>query len=416
MEKAAEIYETIEQACQKGEIAMVEEYLLELEQLAKKDKGINTVLTKAIAKALETFGGKLSSIKVKKYMSAIEQLVQENPGNKDLASYYSKILLSSLIAMKSKGQPDVMNEILSNLENLAENYPDTVTIYEDLASASNEIVNYLKSRGDFKALRERTQKFRKLAEKFPDNEKIKLDLSKSLVVEIDSSKKSDIKSIENLIKEIQYLSETTPANVGLQLEWVHAYRTAMDRGEEKPEEAQRWLNSMKKIAGDKKDDAFKLELAKGYLNVIAAIGAQNKEELDKHLDEMELLADNSKNNLEIQTIYAQSLFTSLQRIGISDMEEVNNIINELNELETNFPKNEVIIKIYLESLLGVIALLTQGQKAKEIVPFLDKFEALDAKYPENKLIQQTYDQVMDMLKMLGFKKKAPAKKQNIDFM
>ncbi|HUT80105.1 MAG TPA: hypothetical protein VMZ29_02800 [Candidatus Bathyarchaeia archaeon] len=416
MEKADEIYNSLEHACTKGEISIVEQYLLELEQLLKKNKEINEIFTKAVAKTVETFGEKLSSLKVKKYMSTIEQIVQENPGDKNLARYYSKVLLSSLIAMKSKGQPDVMSEIITDLENLADNNPENIAIYEDLSFASHEIVNYWKSRGDFKALRERTQKFRKLAEKFPDNEKIKLDLSKSLILEIDSTKKTDIKNIDNLLLEIQHLSETTPANVGLQLEWVHAYRTAMDRGLEKPEDAKRWLDSMKKIAENNKDEAFKLELAKGYLNVIATVGSQNKEELEKHLDEIELLAHTTKNNLEIQIIYAQSLLASLQRVGISDMDEVNNIMNELNELETNFPKNTDLIGIYIESLIGIISLLAQEQKAKEIVPFLEMFEALDKKYPENQIIQQTYDQLMDMLKMLGFKKKTPTKKTRLDYM
>ncbi|MBN1327848.1 MAG: hypothetical protein JXA54_00110 [Candidatus Heimdallarchaeota archaeon] len=416
MEEANEIYDSLEQACIQGEIVVVEQYLLKLEELVKKNKEINEVYTKAIAKTLEIFGEKISSLTVKKYLSTIELIIQGNPGDEYLARYYSKILLSSLLAMKSKGQPEIMSTIINNLENLANNHPDTIAIYEDLSSASHEIVNYWKARGDFKALRERTQKSRKLVEMFPDNEKIKLDLSKSLILEIDSTKKSDINNINNLLLEIQQLSEATPTNTGLQLEWVHAYRTAMDRGLEKSEDTKKWLDSMKKIVENKEDDVFKLELAKGYLNVIANLNNQNKEELENYLKEIELLADTNKNNQEIQIIFAQSLFISLQRIGISDMNEVNNIMKELNELDTNLPKNTVIMKIYLESLIGIISLLAQDQKANEITFFIEMFEIFNKKYPEDILIQQTYNQLLDMLKMLGFKKKSPVKKSRLDYL
>ena len=317
--------------------------------------------------------------------------------------------------MSSKGQPNAMREIITHLEVLATDNPESIVIHEELSEASSEIANYWRNRGDFKKLRDRTKKFRELAEKFPDNEKIKLNLSRSLILEIDSSNKRDIAKIDTILLEIKELSETFPRNIGLQLEWVHAYRTAMDRGYEKPEDAKRWLESMKVIALDKKDTAFKVELAKGYLNAIANLGQQNREELGEHLDELEMLADTTKDSLELQTIYAQSLITSLQIIGISDLKEITEIIDELKELVEAFPKNNVIIKIYIDSLIGVIGLLAQEQRAKDIVPFLNQFEALDKKYPDDEFIQKVYDQLMDTLKMIGFKK-TKKKKPRIGYM
>ena len=317
--------------------------------------------------------------------------------------------------MSSKGQPNAMREIITHLEVLATDNPENIIIHEELSEASSEIANYWRSRGDFKALRDRTKKFRELAEKFPDNEKIKLNLSRSLILEIDSSNKRDIAKIDTILLEIKELSESFPTNVGLQLEWVHAYRTAMDRSYEKPEDAKRWLESMKAIALDKKDTAFKIELAKGYLNAIANLGKQNREELGRHLEELEMLADTTKDSLELQTIYAQSLMTSLQIIGISDMKETTEVIDELKELVGAHPKNNVIIKIYVDSLIGVIGLLAQEQRAKEIVPFLNQFEALDEKYPDDEFIQKIYDQLMDTLMMIGFKK-TKKKKRRIGYM
>jgi len=415
MEQAEKIFSSLEEACNERDITNVEQFIQELEELVKGNEEVNEVYSRAIAKALDTFKGKFSSTKVKKFLSSIETLVEEHPNDKSLKNNYAKILRSSLIAMKTKGQPSAMRDIMVNLDALANNNPDNIAIYEELSDASHEITNYWRTRGDFKALRKRTEKFRKLADKFPDNDKIKLNLSKSLVVEINSSKKSDISQIDKILLEIQELSEATPANIGMQLEWVHAYNTAMERGHENPEDAKRWLDSMKQIAQNKKEEAFKVELAKGYLTVISALGQQNKEELTKHLDELEMLADETKDNLELQTIYAQSLITSLKRIGVSDMTEVNDIVNELKELVEQFPKNKVIMQNYIEALVGIIGIFTQQQKPKEIVPFLEKFEELDEKYPEDQFIQQTYHQLMDTLKMLGFKKKAK-KKPRIGYM
>ena len=415
MEDAEKIYSSLELACDEGNITTVEEFIQELDGLTKDNKEANKYYTQAVVKAFETFRGKFSSQKLKKYITRVEELVKNNPTDESVVNNYAKALRSSLLAMSSKGQPNAMRELITHLEVLATDNPENIIIHEELSEASSEIANYWRSRGDFKALRDRTKKFRELAEKFPDNEKIKLNLTRSLVLEIDSSNKRDIAKIDTILLEIKELSESFPTNVGLQLEWVHAYRTAMDRGYEKPEDAKRWLESMKAIALDKKDTSFKVELAKGYLNAIANLGQQNREELGKHLDELEMLADTTKDSLELQTIYAHSLMTSLQIIGISDLKETAEIIDELKELVDAHPKNSTIIKNYIDALIGVIGLLAQEQRAKDIVPFLDKFKALDKKYPEDEFIQKVYDQLMDTLKMIGFKK-TKKKKQRIGYM
>ncbi|NHK30255.1 MAG: hypothetical protein FK730_02810 [Asgard group archaeon] len=416
MSEVEKLFSSFEVACEEGNFESAEEMILELEKLSKKQKGVNEFYTLAVAKALEKFKGRFSSTKVKKMIASIEELIEKNPKDEKLTNNYAKILRSSLIAMSFKGQPNAMQEIITYLETLAETYPDNIVIHEELSLASHEISYYWKNRGDFKALRERTQKFRKLAEKFPDNEKIKLNLTKSLVLEIDSSRKSDIAKIDTILSEIQDLSESMPTNVGLQLEWVHAYRTAMDRSHEKPEDAKRWLGSMKKIASNKKEDAFKLELAKGYLNAISILGEQNKEELSKHLDELEMLADTTKDNLELQTIYAQSLITSLKVLGIGDLKETQEILDELKELVDNYPTNNVIIEIYVQSLIGIIGLLVQGQKAEDISQFLKQFEDLEKKFEGNEFIEKTYDELIEQLKFLGFKKEKKKKKRDIGFM
>ena len=415
MVNAEKIYSSLELACDEGNLTSVEEFIQELDGLTKDNKEASKYYSQAVVKALETFKGKLSSLKLKKYIARVEELVKNDPTDESVVNNYAKALRSSLLAMSSKGQPNAMREIITHLEVLATDNPENIIIHEELSEASSEIANYWRSRGDFKALRDRTKKFRELAEKFPDNEKIKLNLSRSLILEIDSSNKRDIAKIDTILLEIKDLSESFPTNVGLQLEWVHAYRTAMDRSYEKPEDAKRWLESMKAIALDKKDTAFKIELAKGYLNAIANLGKQNREELGRHLEELEMLADTTKDSLELQTIYAQSLLASLQIIGISDMKETTEVIDELKELVGAHPKNNVIIKIYVDSLIGVIGLLAQEQRAKEIVPFLNQFEALDEKYPDDEFIQKIYDQLIDTLMMIGFKK-TKKKKRRIGYM
>lgn len=415
MDNAEKIYSSLELACDEGNIASVEEFIQELDGLTKDNKEASKYYSQAVVKALKTFKGKFSSMKLKKYIARVEELVKNDPTDESVINNYAKALRTSLLAMSSKGQPNAMREIITHLEVLATDNPENIIIHEELSEASSEIANYWRSRGDFKALRDRTKKFRELAEKFPDNEKIKLNLTRSLILEIDSSNKRDIAKIDTILSEIKELSESFPTNVGIQLEWVHAYRTAMDRGYEKPEDAKRWLESMKAIAQDKKETAFKIELAKGYLNAIANLGKQNRDELGRHLEELEMLADTTKDSLELQTIYAQSLMTSLQIIGISDMKETTEVIDELKELIEAHPKNNTIMKIYVDSLIGVIGVLAQEQRAKEIVPFLNQFEALDEKYPDDEFIQKVYDQLMDTLKMIGFKK-TKKKKRRIGYM
>lgn len=415
MNEIEKIYNSFEEACSKGELSNAEEMIQQLQEMTEENTEVKKIYTRAVAKTIQTFRGKLSTSKVKKLLADVEKIIENDLETDELSINFAKALRHSLVALSTKGQPNVMKEVIINLETLATKYPDNILIHEELSGASRDMVQFWKKRGDFKALRDRTGKFRELAKKFPDNEMIKLNLTKSLVHEIESSKKRDINKVDNLLSEIQLLSESMPANVGLQLEWVHAYRTAMDRTHEKPEDAKRWLNSMKEIALDKKDTAFKVELAKGYLNAISSIGQQNVEELNKHVDEIELLADTTKDNLELQTIYAQSLIVSLRMQGITNFNDTLETINELKELANEFPKNKVILGIHVEALIGIIGMLVQAQKANEIIPLLEQLEELDEKYPNNEFIQQTFDQLSSILKMVGFKRKK-TKTKRLDYM
>ncbi len=415
MDEIEKIYHSFEEACSKGNLPIAEEIIQQLQEMTKENTKVRKHYTKAVAKTIQTFRGKLSTSKVKKLLADIEEIVEKDIENDQLTINYAKALRHSLVALSTKGQPGIMKEVIINLEKLATKYPDNVLIHEELSGASNDMVQFWKKRGDFKALRVRTGKFRELAKKFPDNGKIKLNLTKSLVHEIESSRKRDITKVDNLLSEITLLSESMPANIGLQLEWVHAYRTAMDRTYEKPEDAKRWLNSMKEITLDKKDTAFKVELAKGYLNAISLLGQQNMEELNKHINELEMLADTTKDNLELQTIYAQSLILSLRMQGITNFNATLETMNELKELANEFPKNKTILGLYVESLAGIINMLVQAQKAKEIIPLLEQLEELDKKYPNDEFIQQTFDQLSAALKMAGFKRKK-TKKQRLDYI
>ncbi|MFW9925082.1 MAG: hypothetical protein ACFFDW_17545, partial [Candidatus Thorarchaeota archaeon] len=318
MTNVAKIFSEFEEACNRKELPAVEILIQKIMDLSQEDNSVNIIYSKAVVKTIETFKDRLSSLKLKKMLTNIEELSNKEPQNNELIVNFAKALRYSLIVMSNKGQPNVMKDLITNLEDLATKNPGIVSIQEELSEASYEMVEFWKKRGDFRALKNRTTKFRELAKKFPDNELIKLNLSKSIVQEIDSSNKRDIKNVDNLINEIQLLSESTPTNTGLQLEWVHAYRTALDHSLEEPEDAKRWLESMKKIASNQKDEVFKIELAKGYLNAITSLGNQNNEELTKLLDDLELLVDSSKNNIELQVIYAQCLILSLRMADVND--------------------------------------------------------------------------------------------------
>jgi len=409
------IIESFDKACLERNLTIAEELIEKLQEIGPEVEANNEIYSGAIVKAIETFQGKISSLKIKKLLANVEGIVDEFPKNDNLVFNFAKALRHSLTAMSTKGQPNAMKEIMDNLEQLASKHPNDIMIHEELSAASHEMVHFWKRRGDFKTLRDRTTKFRELIKKFPDNEQIKLNLTKSLVHEIDSSNKRDIAKIDTILLEIKQISESMPANVGLQLEWVHAYRTAMDRTYEKPEDANRWLDSMKKIAVNKKDSAFKLELAKGYLNTISVLGQQNKEEIGKYLDEFEMLADNTKDDLELQTIYAQSILISLKNIGLSDFTLTTEMINELKGLAEEYPKNKVILKLYVESLVGIIGLLAQEKKAKEITRLVIQLEALDKKYPDDLFIQKTFDEISAILKMIGFKR-SKKKTRRLDYM
>ena len=415
MAELKEIIESFDKACSEGNFAVAEELMVKLQEIGTEVEANNEIYSDAVVKTIETFQGKISSLKLKKLLANVENITGEFPENYNLVFNFAKALRHSLTAMSTKGQPNAMKEIMDDLEKLAKQHPDNISIHEELSAASHEMVHFWKRRGDFKALKDRTTKFRELVRKFPDNEKIKLNLTKSLVHEIDSSNKRDISVIDNILLEIKEISESMPANVGLQLEWMHAYRTAMDRTYEKPEDANRWLDSMKKITANKKDTEFKLELARGYLNTISLQGQQNVKEMEKYLDELEMLADNSKDSLEMQTIYAQSILISLKNIGISDFKLTEEMIDELKDLIEEFPKNKVIMEIYVESLVVIIGLLAQEQKADGILPLVQQLEVLDKKYPDDIFIQQTFDQISSVLKQIGFKR-SKKKTRRLDYM
>ena len=409
MEEAENLYSALEKACKDGNLINVEHYIDQLKTLTKKHPKLNNLYLKAIVIATETFQGKFSSIKLKEFMKSARKLVTENPLDQNLQDNYAIILRASLSAMSTKGQPILMQDIIKNLDELTAKNPTNVVISEQLSYASREIAYYWKNRGDFKAVKDRTRKFRELAKKFPDNEKIKLNLSKALTLEIDSSNKYDIKNIDQILTEIQQISESTPANVGLQLEWIHAYRTALDRSYEKPEDTTKWLDSMKKIVANQKEDLFKVELAKGYLNAIATTGKENPEETLTRLNELKVIADKTKNNIELQLLFAQSLLESLKVIGIADKIKTDEILNELKRLNNDFPAEAAIKEVYVESLIGVIGLYSQAKKGEEINKLLDQFQKLVEKYKDDPLMSQIGEELKKSLTFLGYKKEKTKK-------
>ena len=415
MKEKENLFTSFEEACSKEDFSGVESIIQQLQKLSEKNSNVNFVYSKAVVKAIETFKGRFSSLRIKELLANVEKIVKKNPNEEELLTNYAKILRFSLNALSQKGQPNIMKEIISYLENLAISNPNNVIIHEELSQASYEIVSFWKKRGDYKALREQNTKFRELAKKFPENELIKINLSKALVQEIESSNKRDIEKVDELLLEIQLLSESLPANEGLQLEWVHAYRTAMDRTMEKPDDAKRWLNSMKQIAANKKDEAFQIELAKGYLNTLASIGIQNIDELTKYLLELEMLADTSQENQELQRIFAEGLIISLQIYGVQEFPKTKQLMDKLKELQHNFPKDVTIRKIYVDSLTGITSLLVQDKKADEITSLLKELERLDQEYPEDQYIQQIFDQLSSVLKMIGYKR-TKEKPRRLDYM
>ncbi|MFW9922937.1 MAG: hypothetical protein ACFFDW_06565 [Candidatus Thorarchaeota archaeon] len=74
-----------------------------------------------------------------------------------------------------------------------------------------------------------------------------------------------------------------------------------------------------------------------------------------------------------------------------------------------------MLQTYVEALVGVLEVLLQQQKADEMVQLVEKLEVLDKKYPTDEFIQQTFDQISSILKMIGFKK-SKDKPKRLDFM
>jgi len=416
MSQAVEIYSALEEACNQGEFSSVEKLLQKLAEMITEEKASLELYVKGIVKALTTFKGKFTTTKIRGFIDHVKKLVEENPKHEKLVISYAKTLRTSLTALKTKGQPNLMHEIITNLENLTRNYPDNITLYEELSIASNEIINYWKKRGDFKAVHEQTNKVRELAKKFPENENIQLQLSKSIIAEIGSTQKRDIAKIDKLLHEIQSISETRPTNIGMQLEWVHAYRTAMDRTHEKPKDAKRWLASMKKIAQPQKDLAFKIELAKGYENALIVLGGSSEEELKKLLAEFKTLIDNTEVNAELHLIYARSLLEALKILGIKDYAETQKILDQLKKIFEQNTDSKPILEAYLEALVGIIGLLSTQKKGKEVKEILETLEILKRDFPEEKLIQEVYHQIIEVLKMIGFKKEEKKRKPRIGYL
>ena len=126
MEEADKIFSSLEEACSEGNLAEAEQKITKLLELGKENEQINEVYSKAVHLALDAFKGRFSSTKVKRFITNMEELIKKYPKNKQIVTNFAKILRSSLIAMRTKGQPNVMKEIIQNLEMLADTNPDNI--------------------------------------------------------------------------------------------------------------------------------------------------------------------------------------------------------------------------------------------------------------------------------------------------
>jgi hypothetical protein len=415
MEKTKELVNTVEQALKEGKVTKVEQAIQQLFALTEQSEETQKNYSQIVVKTLESFEEKLDINRIKEMVDNLGTIAAKNPSDNTILQNYAKALRLSLRFYSTMGQPNKMERLIATLEKLAENNPKQIPIQEELSLASYMITHYWRERGDYSKVRNRTKKIRGLAKKYPDNQQIKLQLSKSLVLEIDSSNKRNVENVEKLLNEVQTLSKSMPTDKELQLEQVNAYITAMERIYEKPEDSRRWLESIKSIVAANQGENFELGLAKGYLKTIEVMAINNEQSLVKHLDELQLLAEEAQDNQELQAIYAQSLLTTLQFIGIEDMQQTKEYLEELEALADKYGKNEVIVRIYVNSLLGIISLLAQKKQGQEIVPLLDHLKKLDEQYPEDEYIQESFDKITQLLTYIGFKKKEKSPKR-FDFI
>ncbi|MEA2070267.1 MAG: hypothetical protein U9O98_03160 [Asgard group archaeon] len=404
-EQIKKLTESVKTACAKKQEEKATELLEQFIALVEKNnQEAQEPYTHAVITLLESFKTKIGASKVKKYLRKIEEVVTNNPDNKNLKKDYAKVLTLSLIAMSNKGQKRAMNEIIMDLEELAKNNPANKSIQEEYASGLNEIIQFWHKRGNFNNLRECNEKFRELMKKYPDNEKINEELVNAIVIEIDSTRRRNIEKVETLLEEINAINKKLPQNKEIQRKQAKAHLIAINRMDEKAEKNLQWLNKLKSIYKASKDDKIKETLAEGYLTTIATHAKENKEKMDEQLNEFQELVENSKENENLQTIHAQTIFATLQYTDATNTQATMKLINDLKEKAKHYPKNEKIIEIYTIALGLLISYYSQLKEAEETTTLLKQLEYLDNHYPDNKYVQKMFDNISNALKILGYEK------------
>ena len=142
MADVKEIIASFEKACSEGNFAIAEELIIELHSIGPEVETNNEIYSQAVAKAIETFQGKFSSLKLKKLLANVQGFVKNYPKNTELVFSYAQALRHSLAAMRTKGQPNAMKEIMDSLEKLVDNHPENISLHEELSAASHEMVHF----------------------------------------------------------------------------------------------------------------------------------------------------------------------------------------------------------------------------------------------------------------------------------
>jgi hypothetical protein len=376
---------------------------IDVEEKAKEQQEKETItFFELMLKALKKLEGEIYATMLDDYYEYTIKLEEKVPENKEIEEQVMEIIKRIIIELKDKGRPRLIERMTEKGGAIAERNEKNERVQELLAEMMYEAASVLEERGHFGKVKKIKKKIKTLNEKYPENRNIQKTVIKTIIEEIEGTRKTKTEEINNKLEEIKEIVEDKGGEE-LELLYIKALRVAMERGKEDTKETKKLLDTMKKIAEKYTANEFHEELAKGYYNIISTMDEENQQEVSENLEEFgKLIADNK--DKEIQKLYSRTLRTAIEKMGLKDYQAVEQTIEKLEKQLTDYPTNKEIKTDYFQAITQVIFKLAKEKKGKEIEPLLEKLVMMEKKYPKDEELEKAINEIEYLLKQLGYKR------------
>ena len=301
-------------------------------------------------------------------------------------------LLNALGAAKQQEMLELRDSLLQELRELADRYPDAVTVRRELAAGLFNALNQAEQEEKLELRDGLLQELRELAAQYPEDMAVRANLADGLFNVLDHAMRQARAELrDRLLQELRELADAYPSDALVRRDLADGLFNASNdaRRQGKLESHDSLLQELRELEGRHPDDAWVREkFAAGLFNALN-YAKQNERLslLDALLRELRELAGKYRDDAAVRKQLAVGLFNTLNQIKKEEKPELrDSLLQELRELACKYPEDEAVRECVGISLFNTLV-YAEEEKLDLRDELLRQLRELAAKHPDDAAVR-----------------------------